>query len=123
MNQTTQQFDAYTKEAVEFSRQNMDAAKKSGEIFANGFEGIMKASMEMMRSAAEKQASYMQDSMSSKTVNEFTDLQGKLMQSSFDDFMEGVTKISEMAVKTLSDASEPMNEQLNKAVNSVHKAA
>jgi len=123
MKNTTQQFDAYTKEAVDFARQNMDAAKKSGEIFVNGFEGIMKASMEMMRSAAEKQASYVQDSMSSKTVNEFTDIQGKLMQSSFDDFMEGVTKISEMTVKTLSDASEPMNEQLNKAVNSVNKAA
>ncbi len=122
MTQSTQQFDVYTKDAAEFGRQSMDAAKEASTIFTTGFEQIMKASMEMMQSAAEKQSNFMKEAMSSKTVNEFADLQSKMAQSSFDDFMEGATKISEMTVKVLGEASEPMNEQMNKAVN-INKAA
>gem|GEM_PF-4783877 len=57
MKNTTQQFDAYPKEAVDFARQNMDAAKKQGEIFVKGLEEHMNTSKEIMRSSDEKQAS------------------------------------------------------------------
>lgn len=123
MTQNTQQFDAYTKEAAEMGRQGFDAAMKSSTIFAKGFEEIMRASVAMAQSAAEKQAAYAKEAMSSKTINEWTELQSKVAQTSFDDFMEGATKLSEMAVKTLTDASEPVNEQMTKAVNAAQKAA
>ena len=123
MKQNTQQFDAYTKEAAEMGRQSFDAAMKSSTIFAKGFEEIVRASVAMAQSAAEKQAAYAKEAMSSKTVNEWAELQSKVAQTSFDDFMEGATKLSEMAVKTLTEASEPVNEQMTKAVNAAQKAA
>jgi len=123
MSKTTKQFDAYSKEAAEIGRETFDAAIKSSTIMAKGFEEIVRASMALAQSAAEKQANFAKEAMTSKTINEWAEIQNKIAQSSFDDFMAGATKISEMAVKTLSDASEPVNEQMTKAVNAVQKAA
>ena len=54
--------------------------------------------------------------ISSKTINEFSDAQNKIAQTSFDDFMSGATKISEMGVKILTEAIEPINDQVAKSV-------
>ena len=83
----------------------------------------MRAGMELAQNAAEKQAEFAKQAMSSKTMNEFTELQNKMAQTSFDDFMAGATKMSEMTVKTLTEASEPVNEQMTKAMTNMQETA
>ena len=123
MTQTTQQFDAFFKDTNAAGREGYDAFVKSSTIFAKGFEEIVKTSVALAQDAAEKQTQYIKDAMSSKTLNEFTEAQTKIAQANFDDFMAGATKISELSAKLLTEASEPINEQMAKSVKQATKTA
>lgn len=123
MAQSKTQYDAFVKDANELGREGLDAFVKSSTIFAKGFEDIFRTSMDLAQAAAEKQTKLMKDAMSSKTLNEWTEVQNKIAKSNFDDFMAGATKISELSVKVLSEASEPINEQVAKGVSKATKAA
>lgn len=76
----------------------------------------MRMGMAMAQDTTAKQTQYMKEALSSKTLNEWTEVQSKIAQGSFDDFMSGATQISELGVKTFSDAVEPINTQLTKTV-------
>ena len=110
------QFDQFTKEAANLNREGIDAFVKSGTIFAKGFESIIRESIGFAQSTAEKQMQLAKDAMTSKTINEFSDAQNKIAQTSFDDFMSGTTKITELGVKVLTEAIEPINDQIAKSV-------
>lgn len=112
----TQQFEKMTQSATEMSREGIEAFIKTGTLFAKGMEDIIRTSVTMAQETAEKQAQYMKDAMSSKTLNEWTDVQNKIAQESFDDFMTGATKISELSVRMLTEAAEPLNDQLSKGI-------
>ena len=116
------QFDKLAEEAANQSRESMEAFVKSGTIFAKGFEELMKTAASMSQTAAEKQAEYAKQLMGSKTLNEYAEAQNKIAQANFDQFMAGATKLSEMSAKVLSEASEPINTQVTKAVQKANKA-
>ena len=110
------QFDQLAQEAASASRENIDALTKSGTIVAKGFEEIIREAMSFAQSAAEKQMQYAKEAMSVKTINEFSDVQNKIAQSNFDDAMASATKITELGTKVLTDAIEPLNNQVTKTV-------
>jgi len=110
------QFDQLTQEAANNSRESVEAFVKSGEIFAKGFENIIKTAASLTQTAAETQAEFAKTLMGSKTLNEYTEAQNKIAQANFDQFMSSATTLSEMSVKILSEASEPLNEQMTKAM-------
>ena len=116
MTQGQAQFDQFTKEAANLNREGIDAFVKSGTIFAKGFESLLKETISFAQSSAEKQMQLAKDAMTSKTINEFSDAQNKLAQVSFDDFMSGTTKLTELSVKVVSEAIEPINDQIAKSV-------
>jgi len=109
-------FDKITKETAEFTREYSEACAKAGTIFMKGLEDITGQMMAMAQSSAEKQAKFAKEAMSIKTINEFAEVQNKIAQASFDDFMSGFTKISEMSVKVLTEGTEPVNAQISKAI-------
>ncbi|MCB9982779.1 MAG: phasin family protein [Rhodospirillales bacterium] len=115
------QFDQLAQDAANQSRESMEAFVKSGTIFAKGFEEIIKTAATLTQGAAEKQAEYTKQLMGSKTLNEYAEAQNKIAQSSFDQFMAGATKLSEMSVKVLNEASEPLNEQMTKTMAKANK--
>lgn len=116
MSKTTVKFDNFFKEASNFGTQYSEACTQSSTIFMKGAEDVMATLMDIAKSSAEKQAKLMKDAMSLKTINEFADLQNKLAQSSFDDFVSGATKISEISVKVLTDSVEPVNAYVSKTM-------
>ena len=117
MTNTPFQFDnKFTQDAAALGQANMEAAIKSSTLFFKGMEDIMKTCMEFAQEGGEKSSEAAKSMMSCKTLNEFTDAQNKFAQSSFDDFMSGATKISEMSVKLCTEALEPINDQLNKSI-------
>lgn len=109
-------FDKLSSETMTFGKDCSDACTKSGKIFMKGFEEIVGTVVSLMQSSAEKNAKLMKEALSSKTLNEFAEVQNKMAQSGFDDFMSSATKLSEMSVKILSDATEPVNSHITKAV-------
>ena len=116
MTQGQAQFDQFTKEAASLNQEGIDAFVKSGTIFAKGFESLIKETINFAQASAEKQMQLAKDAMTSKTINECVDAQNKLAQASFDDFMSGTTKITELGVKVFSEAVEPINDQIQKSV-------
>lgn len=116
MFQGQPQFEKLAQDASAQSREHIEAVIKSTTIFAKGFEDIMRMSMSMAQEAAERQGKFMKEVLSSKTLNEFTEVQNKVAQTNFDEFMSGATKITEMSVKLMTDAAEPMNAQMNKGI-------
>ncbi len=110
------QFDKMTQEAANMGQAQMEAAMKSSGTFMKGMEDMMKTCMEMMQDSTEKSTEAMKSMMACKTLNEYTEAQNKIAQASFDDFMAGATKLSEMSVKICTEACEPLNDQMTKAM-------
>ncbi|MCK5373716.1 MAG: phasin family protein [Alphaproteobacteria bacterium] len=115
-------FDQLIKGSTEFSNQYSEACTKSTSILMKGLEGIVETAMSLIQSSTDKQAKFVKQAISSKNVNELTEIQSKIAQENFDDFVAGLTKISEMSVKVLSDSSEPLNSELSKVVKKATKA-
>jgi phasin family protein len=116
MSQGKNQFDKLAQDASAASRENIEAVIKSSTIFAKGLEEVMRLSMSMAQDAAERQSRFMKDVLSVKTLNEFTEVQNRIAQANFEDFMSGATKITEISTKILNDSIEPINNQFTKSI-------
>lgn len=116
MFQGKSQFDKLAQDASEISRENIEAVVKSTTIFAKGFEDILRVSMTLAQGAAERQGKFMKEALSSKTLNEFTEVQNKVAQVNFDEFVNGATKITELSMKIVTESLEPLNAQVNKGI-------
>lgn len=122
MSKNKKQMDQFAQDAADMSRESIEAFVKSGTIFAKGFEDLMRTSVGLAQTAAEKQAQFAKEAMSTKSIHEFTETQTRIAQASYEDFVSTSTKISEMGVKLLTDACEPLNEQLNKTIQKTSEA-
>lgn len=116
MEKGKNQAEKFAQDTAAFGREGMEAMMKSSSIFAKGVEEIIRTSITIAQNSAEKQAQLMKQAMSSKTLNEWSEVQNKIAQANFDDFMTGATQISEMSVRLMNDASEPLNTQVTKTV-------
>ncbi len=114
-NMMTSNKNHYDKFAAEAAHVG-DAMMKCGTILTKGMEDIAKAQMSWAQELAEKNGNVFKSMMACKTINEFTEMQNRLAQESFDDFMSGATKISELSVKVATEAFEPLNDQMTKAM-------
>lgn len=110
------QFEQMTQGATAMGQESVDALVKSSTIFAKGMEDIIKTCMDICTEAGEKSQSVAKTVMSCKTLNEFTDVQSKLAQASFDEFLTNATKISEKTVKLCTEAMAPINDQMGKSM-------
>ena len=122
MAQGKAQYDQFAQEAANQGREGFEAFTKSMNIWAKGSEEIMRASMALAQNAAEKQAEFIKQAMASKSINDLADLQNKQAQKNYDELVAEATKISELSVKTLTECAEPLNAQINKAVQKASEA-
>lgn len=116
MTQSKSQMDKIAQEATSFGRESFEAFMESSNIFTKGFEQITRTAVALAQTSAEKQAQFLNKAMSSKTLNEWAETQNKIAQASLDDLMSNVTKLSEMSIKVLTEAAEPINEQMGKGM-------
>lgn len=123
MQQGQKQFEKLAQDAANVSREHAEAMIKSGNIFFKGFEEIVRTAASMAQTAAEKQAEFAKEAMSSKNLNDFASLQSRVTQANMDQFMAGATKLTEMSVKVLSESIEPISDQASKAMSQAQAAA
>lgn len=123
MTATKPNFEKLTSDAAASSKEHMDAFVKTGTLLSKGSEELVKTYIGLVQTSAEKSAEAMKALMSCKTLNEFTETQNKLAQDSFETYMSGVTKLSEMTVKLANTSFEPMNSQFTKTMKKASDSA
>jgi len=123
-----EQLDKAQKSAIEnidqltdFSRENAEAVLLSGNIFAKGFEIVGKEFAAYAEKTVEANIEAAQKLGTVKNPREFMDLQAKLAKAAYDDFVAESAKIQDLSVKVSSEAAQPLNERLNKAVETFAK--
>ena len=115
-------YEKLTEEATNASRETMDDCMKSTSIFAKGCEELFRASIAMAQTTAEKNAEFMKQAMTTRSINDFSTMQNTASQKGYEEMMAEATKLSELSMKVMTDAAEPINEQMNKAVQKASKA-
>jgi len=116
MSKSSNPLDQLIKSSTEFGNQYSDACTKSSSILMKGLEDIVGTATSLIQNSTEKQTNFVKQVMNTKDINQFAEIQGKIVQENLDDLLSGITKISELSIKVLSDSSEPLNAELNKAV-------
>lgn len=115
-------FDKISQDAGAIGRETTEALSKASTLYQKNCETIMKACMSFTQDLIEKQTQYTKKALSSKTLNEFTELQSEAAQEGFNDFMTGATRISELCVKAATDCIEPINDQMNRTIRKATEA-
>jgi len=123
MFQGNKQFEKLTQDGAALGQDQMDAVMKSSTILTKGLEDIVKTCMEIAQEAGEKSATATKSVLACKTLNELTEVQTKLAQASFDEFLSNATKLSELSVKVCTDCFAPINDQVGKAMKKASDAA
>ena len=114
--------DQLGQDAAAAGKEGLEAFVKSGNIFAKGVEDMLKTAASLAQDAAERNAQAFKALLSSKTLNEFTALHSAAAQQNFDDFLTGVTKLSELGVKLTTQTLEPINDQIAKTMKKASDA-
>ena len=127
-NQAREQLDKAQKSAFEnidqmtdFSRENAEALIVSGNIVAKGAEVVGKELAAYAQKAAEANIAAAQKLSAVKNPQEFLDLQAELAKAVFDDFIAESSKLQDMSAKVSNEAAQPLNERINKAVETFAK--
>ena len=116
MTNNKAQYEKITSEAASNGKEGVEALLKSTNIWMKGTEDLMKTYMTLAQESAAKNSEAIKTLLGCKNLNELTEAQNKLAQQSFDGFMAGATKLSELTVKMTTDAMEPINDQVSKTV-------
>lgn len=104
------------EDMMSMGKQSADAWMECGNIFAKGMEEMMKACMGRAQNVGEKNADVMKSLMACKTINEFAEAQNRIAQTSFEEAMSATAQMSEMTVKMMMDAFEPINKQVSETM-------
>lgn len=116
MTQNKAHYEKLANDASSAGKEGVEALLKSTNIWMKGTEDIMKAYMNFAQESAAKNSEAIKTLLGCKNLNELTEAQNKLAQESFDGFMAGATKLSELSVKLATDALEPINDQVSKTI-------
>lgn len=122
MSQGKNQFEKLSQDAANAGKEHVEAFVKSGNIFAKGFEDFLKTYASLAQSSAERNAQAFKALLGSKTLNEYTETQNRVAQENLDDFLSGVTRLSELGVKLATETFEPINDQVSKSIKKASEA-
>lgn len=108
-------------EVSDFNRENVEAAIVSSNIVAKGFEVVGKEFAAYAQQATEANMAAAKKLSTAKDPQELMDLQSEWAKSAFDGFVAESSKLQDISVKVSNQASHPINERINKAVETFTK--
>ncbi len=100
---------------------NYEAVSKSFGILSKGLEDVSKAWAAYTQGTVDSTMTFGKQVLGAKSLNEVVDLQNTFTKSAFDSFVAESTKISEMSVKTASEAIEPLKARVDEAVETLSR--
>lgn len=104
-------------------KDNVEAIVKSSQILAKAAEELNKAISTFAQSSLELNVQAGQALLGAKSLQDLVEVQQELARSSFDHFISGSSKISDMAMKVTNEALEPIQARVNHTVEKLSKAA
>jgi phasin family protein len=110
---------AFTKgygEINAMSKDTMDAVIRSGTIAAKGYETLNKEWMQFAQTSVDQTVGHVKALMQVKSFKEAIDLQNDFAKARFDAIVAESTKFSDLSVKTANEAIQPIQAQINTAV-------
>jgi len=110
-------------DANQAGKDNVEAVVKSSQIFAKAAEELNKAISTFAQSSLELNVQAGQALLGAKSLQDLVEVQQELARSSFDHFITGSSKISDMAMKVTNEALEPIQSRVNHTIEKLHKAA
>jgi phasin family protein len=116
MTEGKAKFEKLSQDATVASKEHVEALARSGSVFAKGCEDFLKTYAAMAQSAAERNAQAFKALLGSKTLTEFTETQSRVAQENLDDFLSGITKLSELGVRVATETFEPLNDQISQSI-------
>lgn len=122
-NQAREQMDKAQKSAFEnldqvsdFNRENVEAMLVSSNIVAKGFEVVGKEFAAYAQKAAEANMAAAKNLGSAKNPQDLMDMQADWAKNAFDGFLAETAKLQDISTKVSTQAAQPINERINKAV-------
>lgn len=111
--------NAFTKgfeEINTFSKENVDAMIKAGTIAAKGYETLNKEWVQFAQTQVDQTVGHVKALMQVKSFKDVIELQNSFAKARFDAMVAEGTKFSDLSVKTANEAIQPIQAQINTAV-------
>lgn len=106
---------------VAMNKENVDALVSASNIYAKGMEELGKAAFAFAQASAEANVATAKALMGAKTMNDVFAIQSDFARTQFDSLVAETTKLSEMGLKTANETVEPIQAQVNVAVEKMFK--
>lgn len=110
-------------ELAGMGRENFDAFVKASTIAAQGYGAITQHWMDFAKSTVEQSVETARAVMSTKNVKDAFELQSSFARAAFDRYVDEANKISELSVKTATDALAPLQKRVDEVVAKYSRAA
>lgn len=120
--QMDEAFKAFN-ELSSFSKANMEAAVASSQAAAKGLEELTKVATEYSKKSFSDVTENMKSLSGAKTVKDFIDLNNTTLKSQYDAFVSESSKMTELAMKVMSDVMEPLSTRMAVTFDKAAKAA
>lgn len=108
-------------ELMNMCRDNLEACIESGNISSNIAKELSQEITEYYNQAAADQMETAQQLFACRTLNDFVELQNKIVRNSVDNYFEQCNKLSGLAFECVSDICEPINQRVSEATEQVNK--
>ena len=118
--------DAFTKsheQLIELGNRNVEAMAEASKIAATGMEQITQEVLTSVRTSFEDGFAVTRAAITCKDPQELFDLQTTQFRKFVDSWITEGTKLSEMSLKTFTDAMAPINSRVNENVEKIVKTA
>jgi len=114
---------AYTGEATEFTKGNVEALVESGKILGAGVQDIARGEFEAAKGAFETVTADLKALAAVKSPTELFKLQGEIARRNFDAAVARASKNAEVSMKLANDAFAPISSRMSLAAERFSKAA
>lgn len=108
-------------ELADFNKETVEAVIASSNVVAKGVEDFGQELVSYTQKAAEKNIETAKKLFAVKNVQDAMDLQAEWAKMAFDSFVAESTKLQDMSVEVGAKAAEPLNKQVNAAVEKFSK--
>lgn len=114
---------AYTGEATEFTKGNVEALIESGKILGAGVQKIARGEVEAAKGAFETLTADLKALAGIKNPTDLFKLQGEIARRNFDTMVARTSKNAEVSMKLANDAFAPISSRMSLVAEKISKAA
>lgn len=99
---------ARAEDVADFAREAYEAFAQSQEAMARGFEAFGLEIVGLARTGIDRAAKTASEMLAVKTLSDALDVNAGFARDSFDTFVEGSTRLSELGIKLAREAAQPL---------------